>query len=242
MDSRRLLAISLFSGAGGMDIGFMQAGYKVLACVESDPSCCQTLRTNLPNHTLVIEDDIRNVSGSELLMLTGVKRGDIDCLFGGPPCQSFSLAGARKGMADDRGQLVLEFIRLVNEIQPRSFVMENVKGMANWQGGIVLDFIKSAFSERSTSEGKAKYEVQHSVLNSASFGVPQVRERIFIVGNRLGKKLKFPSATHGKRGSDLKPYAVAGDALFALPPATPPSATALRIADTIQARREKHGY
>lgn len=235
-------AISLFSGAGGMDIGFAKAGFKVLVCVEIDPSCCQTLTVNVPPYTKVLERDVRDVSGEELLEACGKKRGEIDCLFGGPPCQSFSLAGKRLGLDDERGQLVGEFIRLVHEIQPKTFVMENVKGMATWGGGAVLDYIEKRLVNPDLSQAGFQYNVTHKILNSADFGVPQIRNRIFIVGNRLGKAFDWPKATHASVKNGKMRYLSVGESLSKLPPATPPSKNALRIAETIKGRREKHGY
>lgn len=242
MKKNQRTAISLFSGAGGMDIGFANAGFKILACVEVDPACCQTLNANVPAYTKVIEKDVRRVTGDELLKAVGLKRGQVDCLFGGPPCQSFSLAGKRHGLDDERGQLVGEFIRLVHEVQPKTFVMENVKGMATWGGGAVLDYIEERLANPHPSHAKGVYKVDHKVLNSADYGVPQVRNRIFIVGNRLDKQFAWPKATHAPVQNGKMRYLSVGESLSDLPPATPPSLNALRIADTIKGRREKHGY
>lgn len=242
MKKKQPTAISLFSGAGGMDIGFSQAGFRVLACVEIDSACCQTLEVNLPRYTTVVEKDVRDVSGDELLDICGLERGQVDCLFGGPPCQSFSLAGKRQGLDDERGQLVGEFIRLVHEIQPKSFVMENVKGMATWGGGAVLDYIEDRLANPDSDRQNSVYSVTHQVLNAANYGVPQIRNRIFIVGNRLDKEFIWPTATHAPVKNGKKQHNNVGDALNVLPPATPPSKNALRIAETIKARRERHGY
>lgn len=239
---KQLAAISVFSGAGGMDIGFRAAGFKVLACVEVDSACCQTLEANMPSYTKILERDIRSVSGEELLKVCGLERGEVDCLFGGPPCQSFSLAGKRQGLEDERGQLVGEFIRLVHEIQPKSFVMENVKGMATWGGGAVLDYIEDRLANPDPARPNAVYAVTHNILNAADYGVPQIRNRIFIVGNRLEKQFVWPKPTHAAVQNGKKRHESVGDALSELPPATPPSVNALRIAGTIKGRRERHGY
>jgi len=236
-------AISLFSGAGGMDIGFEAAGFKTLVAIERDPSCCKTLRANLPIHTRVMEADVREVSGEQLLKELGLARGDVDMIYGGPPCQSFSLAGKREGLNDPRGMLVGEFIRLVHEILPKAFVMENVKGMVNWEGGRVLDFIEESFTDPIEWDGRSvSFRTQHQVLNAADHGVPQFRERIFIIGNRMSKQFTFPAPTHGPVDMFLKPYATVGDTLGLLPEASEPSETALRVSGTIKARIASHGY
>lgn len=236
-------AISLFSGAGGMDIGFEAAGFKTLLAIEKDPSCCKTLRANLPVHTRVLEADVRDVTGDRLLEELGMKRGDVDMIYGGPPCQSFSLAGKREGLNDPRGMLVGEFIRLVHEILPKAFVMENVKGMVNWEGGRVLNFIEESFADPIEWDGRSvSFRTQHQVLNAADHGVPQFRERIFIIGNRMSKQFAFPEPTNGPADMFLKPYVTVGETLGLLPEASEPSETALRVSGTIKARIASHGY
>ena len=112
--------ISLFSGAGGMDIGFHKAGFETAVAVEQDPSCCATLRRNMHNVN-VIEGDITKISTSEILQAGNLQPLDAALVIGGPPCQSFSLAGKRMGMDDPRGQLILEYIRVVREALPVAF-------------------------------------------------------------------------------------------------------------------------
>ncbi|MEL7463308.1 MAG: DNA cytosine methyltransferase [Pseudomonadota bacterium] len=236
-------AISLFAGAGGMDAGFHQAGFDVKLAIEIDPSCCETLRHNMKS-TRVVHGDINALSSEEICELSGLKAGFIDCVFGGPPCQSFSLAGRREGLNDERGLLVFRFIEIVRELRPKTFVLENVKGMVNWQGGIVLREIEKMLAEPlPTGES---YEVKHSVLNAADFGVPQNRERVFIVGSRTGKEYRFPLATHSAKSMEqrlsLKPHVTVGEALGGLPKADAPSETALRVSRTIKGRIDKHGY
>lgn len=243
IEQKKPSAISFFSGAGGMDAGFEQAGFDVKLAVEVDPSCCDTLRHNL-TRTKVVNADINSLSASDISKLSGLKIGEIDCIFGGPPCQSFSLAGKREGLNDERGLLVFRFIDLVRELRPKTFVLENVKGMVNWQGGIVLREVERMLKEPlPTGE---KYEVQHRVLNAANYGVPQNRERVFIVGSRLRAAYLFPKHTHSARPSNdpeaSRPHVTVGDALHGFPSADSPSKTALRVAETIRGRIEKHGY
>jgi DNA (cytosine-5)-methyltransferase 1 len=233
--------ISLFSGAGGMDIGFEEAGFKVVVAVEIDSACCQTLRANRPKLN-VVEKDITDVSGQELLDITDMKITEPSLVIGGPPCQSFSLAGKRLGMEDDRGKLVYEFTRIVRETLPVGFVMENVKGMLNWSKGKAIEAIKNEFETPIVHNGKSyQYDVNFKVLNGADFGLAQQRERLFIVGNRVGIDFQFPSKTHGI-GNGLKPFRTVWDEIGDLPKANEPSKTALRVSKTIKGRIEKHGY
>lgn len=229
-------AISIFSGAGGMDLGFRNAGFDVRLAIEIDPSCCDTLRRNMPE-TVVVQADINELTAPEICGLAGVRRGEVDCVFGGPPCQSFSLAGRREGLDDERGKLVLRFIELVRAIRPKSFVLENVKGMVNWQDGVVIREIERLLED--PLEDGEYFSASHKVLNAADFGVPQNRERVFIVGTRTKKLFRFPKPTHGH---GLKQYSTVGDALGNLPAADAPSDMALRVSQTIKGRIARHGY
>jgi len=242
--------ISLFSGAGGMDIGFEMAGFQTAVAVEYDKSCCETLKTNKPELS-VIQGDICNISTEQILKAAKLKPTEPAIVIGGPPCQSFSLAGKRMGMDDPRGMLVLQFIRVVRESLPVAFVMENVKGMVNWEGGKAIDAIMNEISEPIIFKGKEyTYEISKTVLNSADYGAPQFRERVFIVGNRLSKKFQFPEPTHSSSqnsiidlfGNKKKKYNTVWNAIGKLPNADEPSETALRISETIKDRIVKHGY
>ncbi len=234
-----------------MDIGFHAAGFSTAVAVEQDSSCCNTLRLNMPN-TPVIEGDITSITTQTILDAAKSKPLEIDLVIGGPPCQSFSLAGKRMGMNDPRGLLVLEFLRVIREALPKCFVMENVKGMINWSNGKALEAIMTEASQPITyAEKEYKYNVSYHVLNAADFGVPQFRERVFVVGNRMGKSFQFPNPTHRPAaqaeqadlfGSQLTPYKTVQDAIGGLPSATPPSAMALRVSQTIRDRIKTHGY
>ena len=250
MNKKKRKVISLFSGAGGMDIGFEEAGFDITVAVESDSSCCNTLRTNRPNLP-VIEKDICMVTSSEILDTAKLKPLEAALVIGGPPCQSFSLAGKRMGLNDKRGMLVLEFARIVRDTLPCAFVMENVKGMANWEKGKAIEAIKDEFLQPIYFDGcNYQYEITYGVLNASGFGVPQHRERLFLVGNRLGKRFNFPDYTHGMVDdvepklfvNHLKPFATTWDAIGNLPPCDEPSETAKRVSQTIKGRRAKHGY
>lgn len=242
--------ISLFSGAGGMDIGFGMAGFQTAVAVEYDKSCCETLKKNNPNLN-IIHGDISSIKTSDILKKGGLQITEPALVIGGPPCQSFSLAGKRMGMEDSRGKLVLEFIRVVRESLPKVFVMENVKGMVNWEKGKAIAAILNEISQPIIHEGiEYSYDVNIAVLNASDYGVPQFRERVFLVGNRMGKKFQFPEPTHCNQSNgtiDLfnkkkQPYSTVWEAIGDLPPADEPSETALRVSKTIKKRIIKHGY
>ncbi|CAG1022176.1 DNA (cytosine-5)-methyltransferase 1 [Patescibacteria group bacterium] len=243
--------ISLFSGAGGMDIGFEEAGFEIVVAVEQDSACCDTLRVNRPN-LKVIEQDISTVKTSYILQEANLKPLEAALVIGGPPCQSFSLAGKRMGLNDKRGMLLLEFVRVVREALPIAFVMENVQGMMNWENGKAIQAVLNEFKEPITYlENQYQYEIGYQVLNAADYGVAQFRERLFIVGNRLNKGFLFPQPTHSSKessglldifGHQKMSYKTTWDAIGSLPPANEPSDTAKRVSQTIKARIEKHGY
>ena len=242
--------ISLFSGAGGMDIGFEMAGFETVVAVENDVSCCATLKKNRPDLS-VIHGDITKITTEEILRVGGLKPTEAALVIGGPPCQPFSLAGKRMGMDDIRGKLVLEFIRVVRESLPKVFVMENVRGMVNWQDGKAIEAIMNEISEPIYFEGcEYSYKVDRKILNAVDYGVPQYRERVFLVGNRLNKTFEFPEPFHtnienrtlNMFGNNKLKYNTVWDAIGNLPKADAPSETALRISETIKDRIVKYGY
>ena len=161
-------AISLFSGAGGMDVGFKNAGFHVVAANEMDKHACDTFRANHPG-TQLFEGDIDEL-GDQLSSF-----GDVDVVFGGPPCQGFSVAG-KMDPDDPRSKLIFSFCSVVESVQPKSFVMENVKSL-----GTLAKFeeVRNALISRFQ---KAGYTVTIHVLNAKDFGVPQARERVFFIG------------------------------------------------------------
>jgi DNA (cytosine-5)-methyltransferase 1 len=219
----QLNVVSLFTGAGGLDAGFEAAGFRTVAALEMESDCCMTLRANW--EWPVLEKDIRTVSSKELLSVAGVKTGDAHVLIGGPPCQPFSKAaywtnGDTLRLKDKRAGTLREYMRLVEEILPDVFVLENVHGI-NYSGkeeGLV-------FIEKMTSRVNARcgtsYTASWKVLNAAHYGVPQLRQRFFLVACRDGHVFDFPLQTRHSpdEQSDnplfepLKPYAVAWDAI-----------------------------
>jgi DNA (cytosine-5)-methyltransferase 1 len=182
----RPIAVDLFAGAGGMTLGFEQAGFDVLAAVEIDPIHCAVHEYNFPYSTIFC-CDIATLSGDTIRQFSNIGNRPIHGVFGGPPCQGFSLMGKRL-LEDSRNQLVFHFVRLVAELQPQFFVLENVKGMA---AGKYQQFIQELINKFAYYG----YHIQlpHQVLNAADYGVPQKRERLFLIGSKIGLPLpKYP--------------------------------------------------
>lgn len=197
--SQRPTAVDLFAGAGGMTLGFESAGFDVLTSVEYDAVHAATHAYNFP-HTEVLCRDISRLTGEEVLAAarrgwvrhgrSGAFPGDVDVVFGGPPCQGFSTMGKRL-IEDERNKLVFHFFRLVTELRPRYFVMENVPGMAVGGHQTILERLIEEF-------GEAGYRVAMPVrvLEASHFGVPQARKRLFLLGTRDGEApLEYPIAT-----------------------------------------------
>ena len=229
--------ISLFSGAGGLDIGFENAGFSIAVAVEIDPSCCDTLRTNRPNLP-VINKNITEVTADEILQAANLKPLEPALVIGGPPCQSFSLAGLRKGLEDERGKLLFEFVRIVRETLPYGFVLENVKGLTNWDSGRALKLLIEELSKPIEYDGKTyTYTIaEPKVLNAVDYGVPQFRERLILVGNRKGRDFTYPTPIDEVERKTVR------DAICSLPEPEAPSEMAQIVAKSIKGRREKHGY
>ena len=229
--------ISLFSGAGGLDIGFENAGFLIAVAVEIDPSCYDTLKTNRPALP-VINKNITEVTSEEILSAANLKPLEAALVIGGPPCQSFSIAGLRKGLDDERGKLLFEFVRVVRETLPFGFVLENVKGMANWDSGRALKLLIEELSKPIEYKGNSyTYTIaKPKVLNAVDYGVPQFRERLIIVGNRNGLDFTYPKPINESERKTVI------DAIGDLPEPDPPSEMAQIVAKSIKKRREKHGY
>ncbi|MEA5620445.1 DNA cytosine methyltransferase [Cronbergia sp. UHCC 0137] len=184
------VAIDLFAGAGGFGLGFAMAGFDIPLSIEIDAWACDTLRYNHPEMT-VIQSDIRDFHTLSSVKKICLSKPDI--IIGGPPCQGFSIAGpAQKDPNDPRNSLFINFAQWISFLEPKAFIMENVKGLLsrkNSEGIKVIDIIKKTFEELG-------YFIEVWLLNSSEYGVPQIRERVFIVGNKLGKKLGSPQKTH----------------------------------------------
>lgn len=219
---KKLTAISLYTGAGGLDYGFEAAGFRTAAAVEIDESCVQTLRLN--RRWPVVQADINDVDTSELLGKAKLKVGTADVLIGGPPCQPFSKSGfwatgSTKRLDDPRASTIENFLRVLEESKPRAFLMENVEGLGFRGKDEGLQFIRTKLDEINSRQG-TKYSAFTAVLNTADFGVPQLRRRLFIVGARDGSGFQFPDATHGPLEESLlgkrKQYLTAWDALHSI--------------------------
>lgn len=171
---RKYNYIDLFSGAGGMTLGFEQAGFSNVFSVEFDTAFAETYKKNFPKHTLIVQN-IKNITEEEIKKLIGNKK--IHVIVGGPPCQGFSIAGriGRSFIEDKRNDLFKEFVRFVSIIKPSAFVLENVAAMERHNKGETINEILEAFSN-------IGYKLKYKVLNSADYNVPQERRRIFIVG------------------------------------------------------------
>lgn len=197
MPDRRPVALDLFSGAGGFSLGFEQAGYDVLASADYDPIHCAVHAFNFPR-TQVLCQDVRTI-GAEAVrsaIMSGWRRhgragewdGEVDVIVGGPPCQGFSVIGKRQ-YDDVRNELVFSFSRLVAELRPRHFVMENVPGMTSLAAGPELDSPRLLDVLLEELEGHGYEVASPTILNAAQFGVPQQRQRLILLGARFGCEL-----------------------------------------------------
>lgn len=216
--------ISLFSGAGGLDYGFEAAGFETRVAVEFDHACCETLRANRP--WAVIERNIFEVPTQEILAAGGLRRGDVELVIGGPPCQPFSKSGywARGDslrLDDPRADTLSAYVRVVEEALPKAFLLENVGGLAFSEKDEGLRLLLRRIEAINRKTG-VKYKPYFQLVNAAAYGVPQLRERFIIVASREGTPFAFPKATHGDAGmvagdSSLEPYRTAWDAIGDLP-------------------------
>lgn len=167
--------ISLFAGCGGSSLGYKMAGFEELLAVEWDDNAVETFKLNFPN-VPVYHGDIAKLTGDECMKIAKIKQGELDVLDGSPPCQGFSTAGKRK-WDDPRNSLFKEYARLLNELQPKVFVMENVPGM-------IMGCMKQAYLTIIKTLRECGYKAKGEVLNAMYFNVPQSRERVIIIGVR----------------------------------------------------------
>ena len=181
--------VSLFSGAGGLDLGFILAGHKIIWANDLYSDAVQTYRHNIGDH--IVEKDIREVRSDEI--------PDCDMVIGGFPCQGFSVANVKRHTSDDRNVLYKELLRVIRDKQPKFFLAENVKGILSLDKGKVFQMIIDDFSS-------LNYNVQFKLLNAANYGVPQTRERVIIVGVRtdIDFVYTFPEPSHSKEATDGK--------------------------------------
>ena len=172
--------VSLFSGAGGMDLGFEKAGFDIVWANDFFKEAVESYKKNVSKN--VVYGDITKIESSEI-------PDDIDLVIGGFPCQGFSVANTKRSMKDKRNFLYKEMLRIIKDKNPKFFVAENVKGLLSMEKGKVFEMIKKDFESLG-------YKVDARLLNAAEYGVPQARERLVIIGNRLGIENPFPVPTH----------------------------------------------
>src|SRR5699024_6445129 len=226
----KLPVISLFSGAGGLDMAVSRVAdkplespaspatgpYSISVATDYEPLALETLALNLPD-TPTIAKDIRNTPTSELLQLSSLSKGDPALLIGGPPCTPFSKSGfwlaEKRESRDPNASLLEEYVRVVAQTKPEAFVLENVQALT-------YKTHQTHFKQLLSALGDLGYNPQWRVLSAADFGVPQLRKRVFIVGRRDGKKFKFPEPTHAGPSETTKkwdttklPHVTAGDSI-----------------------------
>lgn len=183
----KLTCASFFCGGGGLDLGLHFAGYNVAYANDLESQLCGIIKHNFPLcHSEA--NDIASVSAEDVFKSIGTKK--IDLIAGGPPCQAFSILGKRESFDDPRGQLVYEYARIIKEIEPRAFIFENVPGLLTVNRGDDWKKLLEYFDK------ETGYHLHHKILNSADYGIPQIRRRVFIVGFRDDKKFEFPAPTH----------------------------------------------
>ncbi|WP_080804090.1 DNA cytosine methyltransferase [Arabiibacter massiliensis] len=202
--------VSLFSGAGGLDLGFKQSGFDVVWANDIDEHAVETYRLNIGDH--IVLADISDVSLSDI--------PDCDVLVGGFPCQGFSVANTKRTLDDERNQLYKQYLRILKSKKPKAFIAENVKGILSIGGGEVIERIVSEFSD-------VGYDVSYKLLNAADYGVPQTRQRVIIAGVRsdLGIEFHFPEASHTPGADeDGRAWLTVGEALKGIPDPDGPEA------------------
>ena len=199
---KKYTVIDLFSGAGGLHIGFENAGFEIKLCIDNNDLVERTHKRNFPNIP-IINRDINQIPTNEIQSY--LDDGSVDVIIGGPPCQGFSTIGHRvssnfetRVKKDPRNELVLTYARIINEIRPKFIVMENVKGILSLENGAYLQNVLSILA-------KAGYKAEYKLINMADYGVPEIRERVIIIGNRIGLPITFPSPDHSDNPTDNLP-------------------------------------
>lgn len=207
--------IDIFAGAGGLSYGFAHdKSFEIVAANEILEPMAKTYTLNHPT-VKMYNCDIKNLGLKNLTEDLGIKEGDVDVVIGGPPCQAYSTVGKRDEN-DERGDLYLEYYRILSEVKPKMFVFENVKGLLTMKHGKLVKEIISLFESLG-------YHVDIKLMNAADYGTPQIRERVIIVGNNLGHEFTYPQPTHyNPEESDsykegLSPYVTLGEAIGDLP-------------------------
>lgn len=212
---KKIKVIDLFAGVGGLSYGFAHdENFEIVAANELLPNMAKAYELNHPS-VKVYNKDIKDFGIQDLQKDFEIQAGDIDLVIGGPPCQAYSTVGKRL-IDDPRGKLFQEYYRVLKELSPKVFIFENVKGLLSIQRGDLFKKIIHLFES-------LDYKVEHKVLNAADYGVPQIRERIIIVGTKTKKNFEFPNPTHYNPELEnlsykgLKPYLTLKDAIGDLP-------------------------
>lgn len=222
-----LRVISLYTGVGGLDFGFEAAGFQTRVGVEMDSVACRTVALN--RKWPLLEGDIHGFTSEDILAAANLRSGEADILIGGPPCQPFSKSGywangdaAR--LDDPRADTLTAYLRVLRDTRPRSFLLENVHGLAFKGKDEGLRYLLEGIEAVNRQAG-TRYSVTWQKLNAAEYGVPQFRERVFLVGARDGAPFAFPAPTHcspeDARTGGLEPYRTAWDAIGDLPAVVP---------------------
>jgi DNA (cytosine-5)-methyltransferase 1 len=212
-------AVSLFSGCGGIDVGVSQANFDVLACVEIDPYACETLRANVSRthgNTKVVEQDIREIDPQDLMQDLKLQAGELDLLCGGPPCQAFSQIGKRNSLSDERGMLLFEMVRFAEVFRPKALMIEQVKGLLSAQDE--AEKVGGVFEQLISQLEQLGYVPKWKVINAAEYGVPQLRQRVFIIATQKPNGFQFPLPTNGNHKKSgllfsLQPYKTVGEVI-----------------------------
>lgn len=222
--------VSLFSGAGGLDYGFEAAGFETRFVNDHDGDCLRTLSFNRPSWPAV-EEPIEALPSSDILSTAGLDVGEADVLIGGPPCQPFSksgywVRGDTSRLDDPRSNTLVEYMRCVKDLLPKTFLLENVHGISYSGKEEGFRLLMRLLADVNATMG-TRYQVAWAVLNAADYGIPQTRRRFFLVGHRDGRVFKFPRPTHtnsnptlplGSDVGELRPYVTSWDAIGHLKP------------------------
>ena len=205
----------------GLDLGIEAAGFKIKVCVEMNKYAAQTIRDN--SQIPVIEEDINTVSSQKILDTAKLEKKDVTLVVGGPPCQAFSTAGKQRGFADFRGNLIIQYLRVIKDIRPQYFILENVRGLLSAKLNMVppeyqeyenIKSISGSVMHFITSElKKIGYSISYALLNAANYGVPEKRERVIVIGH-LGERVPIPRPTHSEKAKyETKNWVTLRDAI-----------------------------
>ncbi len=209
-------AIDLFAGAGGLSVALKESGFNIVLANEINPKFADTHKLNFPDVPLLVKD-ISSITREDIQH--ELKGKEVDLIVGGPPCQGFSIFGKRRFVntknynphEDPRNFLVYQYIRIVKEVRPKFFLMENVKGFTNLDKGHFVDAVKKSFQKIGYTN------IWCEIVHATDYGVPQERQRVFMIGNRIGIEFQKPEPSHHPIGSGITPeYTTVGDAIMDL--------------------------